>query len=64
MALLGELRIVQRLVGLLEIAAAILPIRIQKQRVETFVEIIVMSDIASRPRPRIELCDPPPGEAP
>ena len=51
MALLGELGVVERLVGRLEIGAAVLPVGVEEQRVEPAVEVIVMSDIASRARP-------------
>ena len=48
MALLGELGVVERLVRLLEIGAAVLPVGIQEQRVEPPVEIVVVSDVAPR----------------
>ena len=50
MALLGELRVVERLVRVLEIGAAILPVGVEEQRVEPPVEIVVMRDVAARAR--------------
>ena len=40
MPLLGELRIVERLFGMLEIAAAVLPVRVEKKHVELLIEIV------------------------
>ena len=50
MSLLGELRIVEALALVFEVGAGILPIRIEKQRIEPPVEIIMMSYVAARPR--------------
>ena len=58
MALLGELGVVERLIGRFEIGAAILPVGVEEQRVEPAVEIVVVRDIAPRPRPRVELLQP------
>ena len=55
MALLGELGIVERLIGRFEIGAAILPVDVEKQRVEPAIEIIMVRDIASRLPSRVEL---------
>ena len=46
MALLGELGVVERLLGMLEIGAAVLPVGIEEERVEPLVEIVVMRDVA------------------
>ena len=59
-ALLGELRVVERLLGMLEIGAAVLPVGIEEQRVEALVEIVVMRDVGARAGRRIELREPPP----
>ena len=55
MAFLGELGIVERLVGRLEIGAAVLQVEVEKQRVEATIEIIMARDIASRSSSRVEL---------
>ena len=55
MPLLGELRVVERLSGVLEIGAAILPVGVEEERVEPAVEIVVMRDVAARALARIEL---------
>ena len=54
-ALLGELGVVERLLGMLEIGAAVLPVGIEEQRIEPAVEIVVMRDVAPRAAGRIEL---------
>ena len=54
-AALGELRIVERLVGRLEIGAAVLPVGIEKQRIEPVVEIVVMRDIVPGAAAPVEL---------
>src|ERR1700722_11792910 len=59
MALLGELSIIERLVGRLEIGAAILLVGVKKEPVEPAVEIVVMRDIAPRTGPRVELLHTP-----
>src|SRR5689334_23272084 len=59
-ALLGKLRIVERLLGALEISAAVLPVRVEEQRVELLVEVVVVRDVAARARARIELREPAP----
>ena len=58
MPLLGELRVVEALIGALEIGAAILPVGIQKQRVEPGVEVVMMRDILARAAAIVELVDP------
>ena len=55
MALLGELRLVERLIGRLEIGAGILPVGVEEERVEPAVEIVVVRDVAPRAAARIEL---------
>jgi hypothetical protein len=54
-ALLGKLGVVERLIRRLEVAAAVLPVGVEEQGIELAVEIVVMRDVAPRPRPRIEL---------
>jgi hypothetical protein len=49
-AFLGELRVVERVVGIFEIGAAVLPVGVEKKRVQASVEIIVMRDVAARAR--------------
>ena len=46
--LLGELGVVERLVGVFEIGAAVLPVGVEEQRIEPSVEIVVMRDILAR----------------
>ena len=58
-ALLGELRLVERLIGRLEIGAGILPVGVEEERVEPAVEVVVMRDVAPRAAARIELLRPP-----
>ena len=58
MALLGELGVVERLVGGLEIGAAVLPVGVEKERIEPAVQIVVVRDIAPRPRRQVELLQP------
>jgi hypothetical protein len=60
MPLLGQLGIVERLIRLLEIGAAVLPVRIEKQCVKALVQIVVMRHIVARAAARIELREPPP----
>ncbi len=55
MPLLGELGVVERLLGALEIGAAVLPVGVEEQRIEPAVEIVVMRHIAARAPARIEL---------
>ena len=50
MALLGELGVVERLVGRLEIGAGVLPVGVEEQRIEPAVEIVMMRDVAPRAR--------------
>ena len=49
MPLLGELRVVEALALVFEIGAGILPVRIEKQRVEPAVEIVMVGDVAACP---------------
>ena len=46
--------------GCLEIAAAVLPVGIEEQRVKPVVEIVVVGDVAPRMGAPIELAEPPP----
>ena len=53
MALLGELGVVERLIGRFEIGAGVLPVGIEEQRIQPAVEIVVVRDIATRPAGRL-----------
>ena len=55
--LLGELGVVERLLGTVEISAAVLPVRVQEQRIKPAVEIVVMRDVMARAPARIELME-------
>ncbi len=55
MALLGELGVVERGVGGLEIGAAILPVGVEEQGIEPAVEVVVVRHVAARALARIEL---------
>ena len=55
MALLGELGVIEKLTGRLEIRAAILPVGIQKQLVKSIIEIIMVRNIAPRAAPGVKL---------
>ena len=55
MPLLCKLGVIERLIGVFEIRAAVLPVGVQEERVEPSIEIVMMCDVASRPRPWIEL---------
>ena len=48
MPFLCELGIVKRLIGFFEIGAAILPIGVQKERVKSSIEIVMMGDVSAR----------------
>ena len=50
-ALLGELGVVERLIGMLEIGARILPVVVKKKIVEPVVEIVMRSDVLPRAPP-------------
>ncbi len=63
MALLGQLGVIERLFRALEIGAAILPVGVEEERVETPVEIVMMRHIAARTRARVELDQTPAQEA-
>ena len=54
-ALLGELRVVKRLVFTFEIGAAVLLVGVKEEAVEPAVEVVVMGYIVPRPRTQIEL---------
>ena len=56
--LLGELRVVERLVGRLEIGAGVLPVRIEEKRIQPAVEIVMMRDVALCARGAVELLQP------
>ena len=60
MAFLGLLRLIQSHVGMLEIGAAILPIRVQKQVIQFTRQVIVMRHIGARLVDRVELRETPP----
>jgi hypothetical protein len=53
MPLLGELSIVEALFGRFEIRAAVLAVRIEEERVEAAVEVVMVGDIAPRPSPQL-----------
>jgi hypothetical protein len=53
-----ELRIIKRLLGMLEIGAAVLPVGIEEKCVELPVEVIMMRGVAPSPRAGIELRQP------
>src|SRR6202167_4532115 len=57
--LLGELRVVERRIRRIKIGAAILLVGVEKERVEPTVQIIMMSNVPQRTRPRIELLQAP-----
>src|SRR6202166_2785273 len=59
MALLGQLRVVERLILRLEIGAAILLVAVEEQPVKPAVEVVVMRNVVARTRSRIELLQPP-----
>src|SRR5262245_482628 len=59
MTLFCELRVVERCVWRLEIAAAVLSVGIQKERIEATVEVIVMRDIAAGSPATIKLSEAP-----
>src|SRR6202040_372192 len=52
--LLGELRVVERLVRRFEIGAAVLPVGIEEERVEARVEVVMMGCVAPRAAAPIE----------
>ena len=49
----------ERLIRPLEISAAILPVRIEEERIEPPIEIVMMRDITARARAWIELLEAP-----
>ena len=59
MALLGQLRVVERLVRRFEIGAAILLVAVEEEPVKPAVEVVVMRDVVARARSRIELLQAP-----
>ena len=56
--LLGDLGVVEGLVGGLEVGAAILAVGVEEQRIELAVEVVVVRDVAARALRRIELPQP------
>ena len=50
MPFLGQLRVVERLIGVFEIGAAVLPVGIEEQRIEPAVEVVMMRDVLPRAR--------------
>ena len=54
-AFLRQLRVVERLIGALEICAAVLPVGIEEQGIEARIEIIMVRDVLARAPRRIEL---------
>ena len=59
MALLGELRVFERLVLVLEIGARILAVGIEEEAVEAVVEVVMIGGVAPRPRGRVRGAQPP-----
>ncbi len=59
MALLGELRVVERLVVGFEIGAAILLVAIEKEPIKPGVEVVMVRDIVTRAASWIELLETP-----
>ena len=59
MALLGELRVVERLVRRFEIGAAILLVAVEEEPIKPAVEVVMMRDVVARARSRIELLQAP-----
>ena len=55
MALLGELRLFERLALVLEIGAGILPVGVEEEAVEPLVVIVVPGDVAARARAVVAL---------
>jgi hypothetical protein len=58
MTFLGELGVVERLIGRFEVGAAILLIGVEEELIKPAVQIVVMGDIAARARARVELLHP------
>ena len=55
MTFFGELSVIERLVGGLEICAAVLPVGVEKQRIELAIQIIMVRGIETGAWRRIEL---------
>ena len=55
-----ELGVVEGGRGGIEIGAAVLPVGIEKQRVEPLIEVVVMRDVAARTAAQVELLEPSP----
>src|SRR5690349_19519156 len=55
MTLLRQLRIVERLVWILKIGAAVLPVGVEEQGIETAIEIVMMRHVLPRAGAGIEL---------
>ena len=52
---MASLGVVERLLGALEIAAAVLPVGVEEQRIEPAIEIVMMRHVVARAPARIEL---------
>jgi hypothetical protein len=52
---LGELCVIERCVRRIEICAAVLSVRVEKEGVQTAVQVVMVRDIASGALARIEL---------
>ncbi len=63
MSLLGELRVLERGIGCLEIGAGILPVAVEEQVIERARQIVVMGDIGFRLADRIVLVEPFQGDS-
>ena len=57
--LLGQLRVFKRLIGMLEIGAGILPVRVEEQLVQPPVEIVMMRDIGLRASRQVAMTEDP-----
>src|SRR5262245_6861606 len=55
MTFLGELCVVERCIRRLEVCAAVLPVRVEKERVQTAVQVVMVRDIALSARARVKL---------
>ena len=57
--LLGELRVFQRLICMLEIGAGILPVRVEEQLIEPTIEIVMMRNISLRTSRQVAMTEDP-----
>jgi hypothetical protein len=57
--LFGDLGFLQGFVAMAEVGAGVLPVAVQEQAVQPPVQIVMMRDVAPRPRRRIVLVQPP-----